>query len=293
DADVLAQAAAQRAVASAVAVPRVRWEEADPEPLGAPFFVMDHVEGRVPSTAPTFHAAGWVTELDPGSRHDLAVNGLRSLAAINRLEGPEFAGLQADGPGAAGLERYLGWVERWASWASDGDVPELIASALVELRGGRPDRQETAVSWGDCRPGNMLFGPDLGVRAVLDWELVTLGPPELDLGWWLMMDRWSTDGFGVAPLPGWPTRAETIDVYAGFLGRPVRDVAYFELLAATRYAVIGVRSTNMLIAAGVLPRDTAMGTNNQVTQLLAELMGRPIPELSRDLARVMAALSAP
>jgi aminoglycoside phosphotransferase (APT) family kinase protein len=291
DADVLLQAAAMRAVAGHAPVPEVRWEETDPEPLGSPFFVMDRVSGRVPSTTPTFHAGGWVADLPPDERLRLATNGLEALAAINRVGGEAVAGLQAAGAGAPGLERNLDWVRRWHEWAAAGQSDALINEALAYVAENAPATDETFVSWGDCRPGNMIFGDDLEVAAVLDWEMVTLGPPEMDLGWWLMMDRWATEGFGTGPLEGWPARAESIGIYERAIGRAVRDIEYYEILAATRYAIIVVRSTNLMIAAGAIPPETTMGTNNPVTQLLAGYMGRPIPELAPEIAGVLAAMS--
>jgi aminoglycoside phosphotransferase (APT) family kinase protein len=291
DADVTAQCAAMRAVGGEVPVPGIVWEERDLSVLGQPFFVMERVAGRIPSTMPTFHGGGWVAELDPRQRCRMAMNAIDVLAAIGRVDiggvDEQFVPVGHQ-PGLAG---YLDWTGRWLDWSTDGSPPELLRDAMGELRGSTPAGQADGLFWGDCRVGNMIFADDLSVAAVLDWEMAGIGPAEIDLGWWLMMERWTTEGFRVPALEGWPTRAELISRYETGLGRTVHDIDYYELLAATRYAIIGLRTTRLMIDAGALPSDSTMGTENPVTQLLCALMGRPVPALSPDVEAVLAAMS--
>ena len=61
------------------------------------------------------------------------------------------------------------------------------------------------LSWGDARIGNMMFGDDLAVNGVLDWEMVGLGSPDIELGWWLFILRHHTEGIGAPLPPGFPT----------------------------------------------------------------------------------------
>jgi aminoglycoside phosphotransferase (APT) family kinase protein len=291
DADVSAQCAAMRAVAGEVPVPEIVWEEGDPSALGQPFFVMERVPGRIPATMPTFHAGGWVADLAPPERHRMAMNAIDVLAAIGRVDTGAFAEQLVPPGHQPGLAGYLDWTERWLDWSTAGAPPELIRDAMRELRSSTPGGQVDGLFWGDCRAGNMIFAEDLSVAAVLDWEMVGVGPAEIDLGWWLMMERWTTEGFRVPALDGWPTRSELISRYETGLGRPVHDVDYYELFAATRYAIIGLRTTRLMIDAGALPPNTTMGTENPVTQLLCELMGRPVPALSPDVEAVLAAMA--
>lgn len=291
DADVRAQCAAMRAAASGVSVPEIVWEEADPSVLGQPFFVMERVAGRIPSTMPTFHAGGWVAELGTAERRRMAMNAIDVLATIGSLDTKGLEDRIVPRGCQPGLAGYLDWTTQWLDWSTDGRPPELLSDAMDELRTTKPAEPASGLFWGDCRPGNMIFGDDLSVAAVLDWEMVGIGPAEIDLGWWLMMERWTTEGFRVPALEGWPSRDELISRYEAGLGRPARNVDYYELFAATRYSIIGLRTTRLMVAAGALPPDTTMGTQNQVTQLLCELMGRPIPPLSPHVEAVLAAMS--
>jgi aminoglycoside phosphotransferase (APT) family kinase protein len=291
DADVTAQCAAMRGVTGEVPVPEIVWEEGDLSVLGQPFFVMERVAGRIPSTMPTFHAGGWVAELDPRERHRMAMNAIDVLAAIGRVDTGGIDEQIVPAGHQSGLAGYLDWTGRWLDWSTDGAPPELLRDAMGELRGSIPAGQVDGLFWGDCRAGNMIFADDLSVAAVLDWEMAGIGPAEIDLGWWLMMERWTTEGFRVPALEGWPTRAELISRYETGLGRTAHDIDYYELLAATRYAIIGLRTTRLMIDAGALPSDSTMGTENPVTQLLCAMMGRPVPALSPDVEAVLAAMS--
>jgi aminoglycoside phosphotransferase (APT) family kinase protein len=89
----------------------------------------------------------------------------------------------------------------------------------------------------------MVVAPDLSIAAVLDWEMAVLGPPELDLGWWLMFEKVAFEGFrtGVPWPDGVPDRATTIARYEVLLGRPDNDIHYYEILAALKLAIINIR----------------------------------------------------
>ena len=68
------------------------------------------------------------------------------------------------------------------------------------------------VVWGDARVGNMCFADDLSVAALFDWEGATTGPPGIDLGWWLMFDRYLCEAQRSQRLDGIPGREQTIVV---------------------------------------------------------------------------------
>jgi aminoglycoside phosphotransferase (APT) family kinase protein len=132
-------------------------------------------------------------------------------------------------------------------------------------------------SIGDARVGNIIFANDLTVAAVLDWEMVALANPELDLGWWLFITRYCTDGVG-APLPaGFLDRAATIERYQELTGHKVEHIDYYEIFAAIRLAILYHRAGVLMLKAGVVPATSTMSVNNPITQLLASMGGFPRP----------------
>jgi len=263
-----------------VPVPRTPWLEEDPAILGSAFYVMERIEGRIPTDSPPYHVGGWVTEIAPAERSALWWSGLEVLARIHRLDwralGLSF--VDTPGPAATPLLRQLDDYERFLAWATPGVRHPTCEPALAWLRTHAPDGPEPVhFCWGDARPGNMIFQQGRCV-AVLDWEMATLGNPVQDLAWWLFLDRHHSEGLGAPRLEGFPDRAQTIARWEERTGLPARHVDYYEVFAAFRFAVIMIRVAQGFIAAGTLPPDARLATNNIVTQLLAKMLGLPVPD---------------
>ena len=144
--------------------------------------------------------------------------------------------------------------------------------------------------WGDPQSSNFLFGPDGSVTGVIDWEMATLGPPEVDLAWWLFFDDLFSTGMGVPRLGGLPDRAACISLYEAALGRRVQGLEYYSLLAAFRMAIIGMRSVDRQIQRGFVPATTTARENAPIVRLLAGMLGEPLPEVGADFHQYMGTL---
>lgn len=256
-----------------IPVPRVHWLEEDESILGAPFYVMDKVDGRIPGDNPAYHAAGWVTEIDPTERAALWWDGLDVLARIHQLDWQQLGLSVLDRKqfGAAGLEQQLNYYARYFEWAKRDKENPIAAAAFDWLKENRPASTHLGLCWGDSRIGNMIF-KDGRCMAVLDWEMVTLGDPIQDLAWWLFLDRHHSEGIGIPRLEGFPTREETVTRYEHLTGRTVDSLHYYEIFAGFRFAVIMMRVAQMMLEYEVLPADSDLETNNIVTQLLDRLL---------------------
>ena len=138
---------------------------------------------------------------------------------------------------------------------------------------------EITLCWGDARINNQLFGPDHRVAAVLDWEMVTLADPMMDLGWWLFLDRHFHEGMPAPRLEGFPTREEMVTMYERASGRTARDLEFYEMFAGLRFAVVMMRIATLVAGFGLMPLEAAeeMSANNAVTRVLADLLGLPAP----------------
>ncbi|MGH7857097.1 MAG: phosphotransferase family protein, partial [Candidatus Binatia bacterium] len=262
-----------------VPVPHVYGFEPDERLLGAPFFVMERIDGEIPPDAPTYHMAGWLTEASPEERERLWWSGVEALAAVHRLDwkalGLDF--LEAAGRGATPVERQLDYYGRYLEWASPGRREPLIEAALAWLVRHRPAGPEPLrLCWGDSRLGNMIFR-EFRCVAVLDWEMAVLASPEQDLAWWLFFDRHHSEGCDVPRLGGFPSREETVERYRKRTGIDPKHLEYYEVFAAVRFSVIMIRVGQHLKQAGVLPDDSDFETNNSATKMLARLLGLPPP----------------
>lgn len=267
------------ATATDVPVPAMYFHEPDPALLGAPFLVMRRIEGTVPSDDPPHTVAGWVRELTSGQRATLYGNAVQILARIHEVDIDRvgLSGLRAHPE--AGLDGQLALWRSAFDWASEGQSNPTVEAALDWVHAHRPEPSGPDVlNWGDARIGNLLFDEVLTVAGVLDWEMVCHGPRELDLGWWLLMQRYYTEGIGAPPLSGFPERD-------GFLGRyrelcpdaRIDNLDYYEVLAALRLSILMHRAGNLMIAAGQLPVDSPMCLSNPASHLLARLLDLPAP----------------
>jgi aminoglycoside phosphotransferase (APT) family kinase protein len=283
-ADVLREARVLSGLASVpeVPVPRVIGTEPDPGVLGAPFFVMEHVEGRVPAGKPSIHAAGWLPTLTARERDRLWWSAMETLVAIHRVDWrASHAFLLDDGASAAA---HLGRLERWYRWATDGRRFPITDAALAYLYAeiATLDEPEAVFVWGDARAGNMLFDDDGRVTAAIDWEIASIGPPAIDLARWCFFDEFSTAACGVERPAGWPDRATTIARYESVSGRSLANLEWFEMMDRLSMATTLIRQADRRVARGLAPPSSRMGYDNPVTAMLARQLGLPEPPTSPD-----------
>jgi aminoglycoside phosphotransferase (APT) family kinase protein len=271
--------------ARGVAVPGVLAAEADATVLGAPFFVMAQVDGRVPQGKPSLHAAGWVAELPIEGRRRMWENAMATVVAVHAVPWRETHSF-LDPPGTGSrLHRRVDWLAAWYGWAAAGRSYPITDAALAFLRDALPaeaNGDDDVLVWGDARVGNMIFADDLSVAAAVDWEVATIGRPEIDLAHWLFFDEFATIAAGVDRLVGWPDRPTTVARYEEMAGRKLADLGYFDVMQQLFMAVTLIRQSDRRVAVGLSGPDSRMGHDNTVTQMLARRLGQPEPELSPD-----------
>jgi aminoglycoside phosphotransferase (APT) family kinase protein len=230
---------------SRVPVPRVRRYEPDASVAGAPFVVMERVDGRVPPDVPPYTFGGWVTSATPHERSLLQDEAVRLLAEVHAAEvarsGPAF--LDTDTTADAALRRhvatYRAAYERRVR--ADGRGSSLIERGFAWLDAHFPDAAgEAVLSWGDCRIGNIVFRDHRAVAA-LDWELADMAPREVDLGWLVFLHAFFQDLAECYGRPGLPELLRGDDVcrrYNALTGVAPRDMRFYRTYAAVRLAVV-------------------------------------------------------
>jgi aminoglycoside phosphotransferase (APT) family kinase protein len=265
---------------SDVPVANVRWLEADLSPLGAPFYVMDRTEGRVPDESPKpYHAAGWVFEAGPDERRQLWLSMLDAMAQLHRLEvTPTFdylaetrwgMPLDADAP----TERIRQW-RNYTIWASDDDEPPpTLMGAWAALGEALPPPQTTPLSigWGDAKLGNIMF-QGFDVVALLDWELCGVSTAEEDLMNQIAVDAVLADVIGVPRIDGFPPRAETVSLYEEHLQREMLGTTWWYVFALAKMAAEIHRILRQMRKLGRMPDGLDLESmNSALPQLLQEL----------------------
>lgn len=217
-----------------VPVPRPILLCEDDKVLGAPFYVMEFVEGT------PYRTADDLAPLGPDRTRGAVLELVDTLVELHAVD-PSQVGLADFGRPEGFLDRQL---RRWgkqldASRNRDlAGVEELHAALGHRL----PTSPAPAVVHGDYRLDNVLIGEDDKIKAILDWEMSTLGDPLTDLGLLVMysipLDLPNSPISTTASAPGHPTPAELIERYAARSGRDVSSVAWYTAFAWFKLAVI-------------------------------------------------------
>ena len=252
DLDAQYRLIAHLARTTAVPVPELFWSEPDPEPLGAPFFVMSRVDGRVPPDVLPYTFGSWLTEATPEERSALTKDTIAVLARIHAapLDG---AALEQPRDGETPLRAHLRRLREFYDWASDGQAGSpLVERAFAYAAENLPDESDAVLNWGDARIGNIIYD-GFAPAAVLDWEMAALGPRELDLAWMIFLHRFFQDITGLAGLAGLPDFLTRDDVAAEYLaasGYRPRDLDFYTFYAALIHAAVMYRVQTRAIAFG-------------------------------------------
>lgn len=258
--DFLLEAQVQQALSAlgSVPVPPIIGIEGDSALIGRRFYVMSVVQGDVPCDNPGYHRAGTVAELAPDDRHALAINGIESLAALARVD-PKALNIPNLWRGESGQSEIawdLDYYRNYWLWAKEDLTYRYIDVALAWADRHAPHGEPTVVSWGDARYGNVIFD-NTRTAALIDWEMVTIGSPEKDLCYWTLMDEVNATMIASAPLEGWPSTEEFLDVYERALGRCVdfELISFYRVFAAIRLTIIYGRFVNIMRRRGKFPKD--------------------------------------
>jgi len=220
-----------------VPVPRVEAFCDDPDVNGAPFYVMERVDGRI------LRDPDDMAHLTPDDARRCSHELIDVLARLHAVD-YEAVGLGDFGRPDGFLARNVArWGKQWTA-NKTRDVPQIDEIAR-RLERALPESGPPAIVHGDYRLDNtMLAADDPGrIVAVLDWEMSTLGDPLTDLG--LFLVYWGGDtgpavgsGAGIASVEGFVSRDEIVARYAARSGRSIEHLDFYVVFATYKLAVI-------------------------------------------------------
>jgi aminoglycoside phosphotransferase (APT) family kinase protein len=207
---------------------------------------------------------------------------VHTVAALHQLDESraDLSFLHRPELGAAGVDQYVGYVRWYYDWARDGLTYPALDTAIDWLDRNRPAVAGPLVlNWGDARPGNILFGHDQAL-GVLDWEMASVGPPEVDLGFMVLFHRYFDHRAAMSGQPGMPELFRIEDViseYSAVTGKDVGDLTWYQMLAAIRISIHHVRQVARAVEFGRLSRAEARDSTRadsrlEARHLLSELM---------------------
>lgn len=245
----------------------------DDEVNGAPFYVMDFVDGTVVRS----HADAEALSVEQRDRASASL--VEVLAAIHSVD-VEAVGLGDLGRHDGYIERQLKrWYRQYQGSQEQNAAVDFPAVDRVHahLSSRVPAQQGTSIVHGDYRLDNCMLGPDGSVAAVLDWELCTLGDPLADVG--LLWVYWTDPGTDAAlpqasptALDGFWRRAQVLERYAEVSGRDLSDIDFYIAFGWWKLTCIiaGVYARYAGGAMGDVDRATVDGFAHMVVTL-AEL----------------------
>jgi aminoglycoside phosphotransferase (APT) family kinase protein len=252
--DVLREARLLSAVdGHTIRTPRVLAACDDESVVGAPFYVMEKVEGDVITTSIP-------DRLDtPAQRTRIAHELIDALVEVHGVDW-QAAGLEGYGKPTGYLDRQLRRFSGLWEHNATRPVPEL-EEATAWLRDHKPESGPATIVHGDYRLGNTMFGPGTpaALVAIFDWELATIGDPLADVGYLTATyaepgdeDRAQESPIAmlsaVTTAEGFPTREELIARYEQRSGRSMSDVRWYQTLALWKSAVFLEGSYKRLLA---------------------------------------------
>ncbi len=232
--DVLREARLLRALADTPArVPAVLAVGDDEQVIGAPFYVMERIEGDV-------IVASVPAALDtPPERRLIAEELIDALVEIHAVDW-RAAGLEDFGKPTGYLERQLRRFGGLWEHNKTRDIP-AVESVGQWLADNLPESPPATIVHGDFRLGNTIYRAQAPAHlaAVLDWEMATIGDPLADLGYLCMfwtdpddpVEGLRGDLGNVTRAEGFPTRSELIARYEERSGRSMRNIRWYTTLA--------------------------------------------------------------
>ncbi len=245
--------------------------EPAPEVMGAAFYLMEPIDGfnATLGLPPAFGDAGW--------QHSMGLSMADAIAAL--------ASVDHVAVGLGDLGKWDGWAERQVGrWRKQLDSyselpgypgPDIpgVDEVGVWLERHRPADTRPGLIHGDFHFGNVLVRHDEPrLAAIVDWELVTVGDPLLDLGH--LLATWpSRDGVSVSvDAPNLPSRDEVVQRYAAHVDRPLDDVRWFHVLACYRLGLI-LEGTHARACAGLAPKPIGDQLHAHTVSLLQQALG--------------------
>lgn len=263
-----------------VPVPVVGLFEPTGDVLGTPFFLMDRIDGVVPPDVPPYNwGDNWLADASPDDRKRVQDNTVKAIAALHAIPDATdaFGFLDRAGyPGETPLRRNLAWARAWYEWA----VPDIGSSPMVEralawLEANEPESAtDTVLCWGDSRIGNVMY-QDFAPVGVLDWEMATVGPREMDLSWMVFAHQVFesiTEVFGMPGMPDFMREEDVRATYAEETGKELGDLTWYHLYNGVQWCVVFMRTGVRSIHFGEIEKPEDVETLFHCKPLIERLL---------------------
>ena len=222
--------------------------EQDESWLGAPFIVMPWIIGPSPDDV-TYMLRGWMHDQTEEVQRTCMTSFAALLASLHVLDSGPARNILFR-PSGSGLGAEMDWWYDYLVWASEGSPDAQLAEAYAWARETSPGNPyPDSILWNDARLSNVIFRENGEIAGALDWEQASIGPAEMDIGFWFATRRQTCEALGVTAdpeLPGFPTRSELTDQLERGLMRPLHALEWHEAFAMIRMGTCIVGTQRVL-----------------------------------------------
>lgn len=205
--------------------------------VGAPFYLMERVKGiilrnRIPKGL----------DLTPKHFKRLSIQTIENLVDLHNLE-LENSNLISLGKPEGYVQRQVeGWIQRYVK--AETDEIKSMNAAAEWMQSNIPSEGKIAFIHNDYKYDNLVLDADsLAIKAVLDWEMATVGDPLMDVGsslayWVEAGDNPALQQFNLTWVEGNLTRQEVVEKYAELRNIKVEDVLFYYVFGCFKLGVI-------------------------------------------------------
>lgn len=252
---------------SAVPVPRTYGLCTDKSVNGADFYVMSYIDGMVLNDSVIGE------QVETRYREAIGIHVIDILCDLHNIN-PDDVGLGDLGRKEAYLERQIKrWTKQWEA-SKTHEIPAMEEACRI-LTETMPAQVGSTIVHGDFRLGNMIVRGG-AVKAILDWELCTLGDPLADVGY--LLNNWVSPGEverregdqSPTAVGGYPTREELCEIYTTRTGRDLSQINYYRAFSHWRLAAIGQGVYKRYLVGAMGDHDVDLERQKQGVELRAE-----------------------
>lgn len=221
-------------------IPKPLFYTDDESVMGCPFYIMERVGGIILRAQ---HATQLAAQLPPGQMRQLSEALCDNLAELHAIDIQKTGLIQIGKPEGYIQRQVEGWYKRYL--AAQTDDIQAMDELAAWLQDEGPEEGQATLLHNDYKYDNVVLNPEnlSEIKAVLDWEMTTVGDPLMDLGtclsyWAEAGDGDFEKGFNLSWLAGNLSRQEFADRYAEKSGRDVRHILYFYVFGLFKNAVV-------------------------------------------------------
>jgi len=212
----------------------------DESVIGAPFYIMERVEGVILRGA--LHKQ---LTLGPDEMRAISEAAVDNLAALHGIDIKTSGILETGKPEGYIARQVEGWAKRY--YQAETDTVQSMDELAAWMQGNQPGEGPPGLIHNDYKYDNLVLQADelSRILAVLDWEMATVGDPLMDLG--TSLAYWTEAkearlmplaANNLSWLPGNLTRAEVVERYVAQTGREVNNALFYYVYGTFKIGVI-------------------------------------------------------